>query len=168
MHSIYFINDKIGWIAGKEGVVLNTMDGGDKWRLQTSCTYNRLNGVHFASSRIGWIVGESGTIIKTINGGPTSIEDKQNFTSPTQKFNIRTNNYSHHIKKVLYTLPYSSRISLKVYDMHGKVITTGINEFHEAGTYSYDFNTSELTSGLYMFRLQAGPFEATQKVHLVK
>jgi hypothetical protein len=57
---------------------------------------------------------------------------------------------------------------LKVYDILGKEVATLINEQMSAGTYEATFNASQLATGIYFYRLQAGSFVETKKMILIK
>ncbi|MDQ3022548.1 MAG: T9SS type A sorting domain-containing protein [Bacteroidota bacterium] len=57
---------------------------------------------------------------------------------------------------------------LKVYDMIGKEIATLLNEFKNVGNYIFDFNASNLTSGIYFYRITSGNFVDTRKMFLAK
>ena len=59
-----FADVKMGWIAGRDGIVLRTTDGGETWEEQKSGTTRNLYGVSFApSGQTGWVVGDGGTIL---------------------------------------------------------------------------------------------------------
>ena len=59
-------------------------------------------------------------------------------------------------------------VSLKVYDILGKEISTLVNENLNPGTYKYNFDASDLTSGIYFYRLQVGKFSETRRMILLK
>jgi subtilisin family serine protease len=69
---------------------------------------------------------------------------------------------------IRYQLSPSSRVSLKVYDMAGRLVAELVNGTQEAGTHQVMFDGSRLASGLYFVRLQSGDFNATQKMMLLK
>ncbi|MEW5798325.1 MAG: aryl-sulfate sulfotransferase [Bacteroidota bacterium] len=58
--------------------------------------------------------------------------------------------------------------TLKVYDMLGKEIATLVHEEKIPGTYSVVFNADDFPSGIYFYRLQAGPYIQTKKMLLVR
>jgi hypothetical protein len=57
---------------------------------------------------------------------------------------------------------------LKVFDVLGREVATLADGVQPAGSHTVLFNGSELASGVYLCRLQAGDFSATQKMVLLK
>lgn len=88
---------------------------------------------------------------------PAEFALEQNYPNP---FNPTTT--------IRYQLPVTSNVKLEVYDVLGKKIATLVNERQEAGIYNYTLNASNLSSGVYFYRLQAGSFVQTKKMMLVK
>ncbi|MBK7254617.1 MAG: T9SS type A sorting domain-containing protein [Ignavibacteria bacterium] len=62
----------------------------------------------------------------------------------------------------------SSRVNVTVFDLSGKEIVKLINDVKTAGYYTIDFNASNLSSGIYFYRISAGNFTATKKMTLIK
>ncbi len=60
------------------------------------------------------------------------------------------------------------RVSLKVYDVLGKEVAILVNETKEAGSYSVNFSTTHLSSGVYYYKLTAGSFVDTKKMIVMK
>ena len=68
-----------------------------------------------------------------------------------------------------FVIPQKSAVSLSVYDMSGKLVAELINnETKTEGSYSYEFDGSRLSSGMYVYRLTAGKHSETRKMILVK
>ena len=88
---------------------------------------------------------------------PDQIGLKQNFPNP---FNPTT--------QITYELPQNSNVRLQVFDMNGRQVATLVNESVSAGTHTVNFNASDLSSGVYMYRLQAGTTVLTRKLTLIK
>ncbi|HMS33382.1 MAG TPA: T9SS type A sorting domain-containing protein [Ignavibacteria bacterium] len=59
-------------------------------------------------------------------------------------------------------------VSLKVYDALGKVVRTLVNEYKPVGFYSVEFDGSDLPSGIYFYRLEAGKYSGTKRMILLK
>ncbi|HEY5124156.1 MAG TPA: T9SS type A sorting domain-containing protein [Ignavibacteria bacterium] len=60
------------------------------------------------------------------------------------------------------------KISLKVYDLLGKEITTLVNEQLQPGSYEVTFDGSNLPSGIYFYQLRAGDYVETKKMLIIK
>ncbi len=59
-------------------------------------------------------------------------------------------------------------VSLKVYDALGKEVALLVNEEKPAGDYEVKFNASQLSSGIYFYKLEAGNYSETRKMVLMK
>ncbi|MBI5404090.1 MAG: Omp28-related outer membrane protein [Ignavibacteriae bacterium] len=81
----------------------------------------------------------------------------QNYPNP---FNPMTN--------IRFYIPKDNFTTLKVYDIRGKLVSTYLNQFVTAGYYNVDFNGSNLSSGVYYYKLTSGNFTDTKKMILVK
>ena len=88
---------------------------------------------------------------------PSKFDLLQNYPNP---FNPRT--------IISYQLPVSGNVVLKVYDVLGNEITTLVNEEKPVGYYETNWNASNLASGIYFYRLQAGSFNETKKMIYLK
>ena len=67
-----------------------------------------------------------------------------------------------------YKISELSNVTLKVYDVLGNVIETLVNEEKQSGIYNVEFDATGLSSGIYLYRLQAGNFIETKKMLLLK
>jgi hypothetical protein len=101
------------------------------------------------------------TVEVAISSAPAAFALSQNYPNP---FNPST--------VISYQLAVNSQVTLKVYNMLGQEVATLVNGPQEAGVYTVSFNTSKgtlgLSSGVYVYRLQAGSFISTKKLVLMK
>jgi hypothetical protein len=67
-----------------------------------------------------------------------------------------------------YQLPINTFVTLDIYDMLGKKVKTLIDEYQTAGNHSVLINGSNLSSGVYFYRITAGRFIETKKLILIK
>ena len=88
---------------------------------------------------------------------PDKYSMDQNFPNP---FNP--------ITQIHYAIPEKGFVSLKVFDILGKEVATLVSEEKEPGFYTLDFNGNDLSSGLYVYRIQAGNFIQSKKMILMK
>jgi predicted lipoprotein with Yx(FWY)xxD motif len=70
--------------------------------------------------------------------------------------------------KFKYSIPTSRFVTLKVYDVLGSEVATLVNEEKPAGNYMIQFNASQLSSGIYFYKLQTDSFIETKKMILMK
>ncbi len=69
---------------------------------------------------------------------------------------------------IMFTLPVSAQVTLKVYDVLGREAASLIDSYKEAGSHSIKFDASNLTSGIYFYQLKAGEYIETKKLTLQK
>jgi hypothetical protein len=72
------------------------------------------------------------------------------------------------VTKIQYSLSNRQLVTLKVYDVLGNEVANLINEYKEPGKYEIDFNANELASGVYVYKLIAGPYSAIRKMVVLK
>jgi hypothetical protein len=63
---------------------------------------------------------------------------------------------------------HSSYVSLKIYNVLGQEIRTLVSDVRRAGFYETEFDASDLPSGVYFYRMQAGEFVQTKKLLLLR
>ena len=93
---------------------------------------------------------------------PTQFALEQNYPNP---FNPTTT--------IKYSVPKiinhkSSIINLKIYDILGNEVATLVNENKAPGNYEVNFDGSNLSSGVYFYRLETGSFTSVKKLMLIK
>lgn len=88
---------------------------------------------------------------------PTKYELNQNYPNP---FNPVT--------KISFAIPKNGKVSLKIYDLNGKLVSTLFDGMQTAGNYETSFNGSNLASGVYFYRLVSDNFTETKKMILTK
>lgn len=119
----------------------------------------RSTGVTYASAAGFW--GDGGVILdvksSTMQGMPMVYTLEQNYPNP---FNPSTT--------IRYSLPHRSPVSLTVYNTLGQQVASLVQGQQEAGAYEVKFDGSNLASGVYFYRLQAGNYVATKKLLLMK
>lgn len=86
-----------------------------------------------------------------------TFELLQNYPNP---FNPSTN--------IKYSIPAVEFVSLKVFNILGKEVAELVNGKQAQGFYNVKFDASEFSSGVYIYKLQAGNFTITRKMLLIK
>ena len=111
-----------------------------------------VNGVQFVE-----LLKTTTGVVRQPVGAAATFSLAQNYPNP---FNPTTT--------ISYSIPARAFVSLQVFDVLGKRIATLVDEYREAGTYAVHFDASNLPSGMYFYRLQAGNFTQTRKLLLMK
>ena len=88
---------------------------------------------------------------------PTSYKLEQNYPNP---FNPSTT--------IRYSIIHTTNVTLKVFDLLGREIQTLVNTMQAPGQYSVTLNAQNLGSGVYFYRLSAGTFTGTKKLHVAE
>jgi hypothetical protein len=100
-------------------------------------------------------------------GNPSGVEESgeapaffslaQNYPNP---FNPTT--------KIRYEIPGSGIVSMRVSDVFGRIVAEPVYGFQSAGSHDVEFNASNLSSGIYFYRLETGNFISTKKMVFMK
>ncbi len=91
------------------------------------------------------------------NSIPAEYALKQNYPNP---FNPTT--------KIEFSIPKPGNVTLQVYNMLGEKVTTLVNEHLTSGSYSADFNSQNLSSGTYIYKLTTNNFSESKKMIVLK
>ncbi len=91
------------------------------------------------------------------NSLPREFSLSQNYPNP---FNPST--------KINYTLPSDSKVTIKIFDITGKEVSTLVDADMQAGNHTVDFKAGSLSSGVYFYTINAGGFSKTLKMILSK
>ena len=123
-------------------------------------TYDGSGGYHNASYALGILRATLGAITgvelvdETIPESYSISEAYPNPFNPTTSFD--------------YNLIRNGEVSIKVFDMAGRLIQTVVSGEFKAGHYRANVSLIDQASGVYLLRMQAGSFDASRKLVLVK
>ncbi|MBK6914715.1 MAG: T9SS type A sorting domain-containing protein [Ignavibacteriales bacterium] len=100
-------------------------------------------------------------------GNPTLLENEISI----QKNYLLAQNYPNPFNpstKINYQIGNESIVQLKVYDVLGNEVARLVDEYKVSGSYEIEFNASQLSSGIYFYKLRAGGFVETKKMILLR
>ncbi|MBS4035407.1 MAG: T9SS type A sorting domain-containing protein [Ignavibacterium sp.] len=168
-----FLSFQNGWVTTNNRNIFRTTNAGTAWdTLQNGLSLNEvIKNFEFFNSNIsygissnqiyftndGWVTYSKVDSIVTHVENPGTIPNEftlyQNYPNP---FNPTT--------VISYQLPVSSNVSIKVYDLLGREVSTLVEEYKQAGKYQINFNADGLSSGVYYYQLKTGNFIQTKKL----
>ncbi len=72
------------------------------------------------------------------------------------------------VTAISYQLSAFSFVNLSVYDVQGRQVAKLVNGWRDAGYHEVTFDASDLASGIYLYRIEAGEFTVARKMVLMK
>jgi len=168
---ISFSSALTGWIGGSYGHLYKTTDGGYNWLREETGSDPRLwRSIFSYDDSLVWGAGGAGRLQYTTTGGqtlvgiffseelsPDKFELYQNYPNP---FNTQT--------EIKFDLIKSGHYKIEAFDMLGRSVDILFNEFKYAGSYKINFNASDLSSGVYFYKLSSPEVNIIKKFTLVK
>jgi len=114
------------------------------------------------SSMNPWIYGTDtlryiSVAVKGEKGIPTEFTLSENFPNPFNPVTI-----------IEYSLPVSGDVTLIIYNILGEEVARLVDGFQQAAEYNTTWNASNVSSGIYFYRLHSGDFTKTKKMVLLK
>jgi hypothetical protein len=100
---------------------------------------------------------KTGTGVNESALNPVGFNLSQNYPNPFNPSTI-----------INFTISQRSMVSLKIFNLLGKEVTTLINSEKEPGTYNVNFNAGKLSNGVYFYKLSAGNNSSVKKMILMK
>ncbi len=162
-YSIMVSTDSINWTSVKQNILSSNTEWTEENFEPVPARYIRIivhsnNQNDWASL---WETEFYGQLIVSGNENnnvkPTDFSLEQNFPNP---FNPST--------KIIWQSPVGSHQTIKVFDILGNEIATLVDEYKEPGRYEVEFDASNLSSGIYIYRLQTEGYISTRKMILLR
>ncbi len=72
------------------------------------------------------------------------------------------------VTKIYYTLSHAGSVTIKVYNILGKIVTSLVDDYKTAGNYSIDFDGFNLSSGIYIYQMKTNGYTKTKKMILLR
>ena len=115
------------------------------------------------------IIGTFTGLVFYNEGGVVNVDKDMDISIPDEY--MLSQNYPNPFNPstiISYQLPEDSQVQIKIYDIMGREIIELVNEYKRAGYYKINFNAVSLSTGIYLYKINAGKFSNTRKMLLVK
>lgn len=163
------------WAVGESGRIISSEDSGKTWITSPGGTTEDLYEVSFPADGYGWAVGDSGTILHYWDPPVSVIDDKQDYTNPPESFELLSPypNPFNNSTVIQYSLYKPGKVILKLYNTTGQKVITLIDGWQDRGVYHVhwkgkNYQGLEVTSGIYIVRLEVNGFQQVKKVAFLK
>jgi hypothetical protein len=71
------------------------------------------------------------------------------------------------VTTISFSLTQSANVSLKIFDLPGKLITTLVNSEIQAGVHEFKWEGNKVSAGIYFLRIEAGNYSETRKIFVI-
>ena len=165
MLNVLYAKDSLLFAGTNEGVFVSN-NKGFSWNIVGNKT-----SVSFALFAFGPYLlsnGSGGVWRYPLSQLVTNVANRSNHTPNSFYLNQNFPNPFNPTTIITYSLPVSSDVTLKIYDVLGRKITTLVDKFQTPGIHTVTYNAAALSSGIYLYKLTAGSFSQTKKLILIK
>lgn len=142
--------------------VVNTL----YWDVYFEGTYFDFMGNGHYRDQLVLLDGVDGRVLHTAT--PTSIENPSNEIPSTVELSQNYPNPFNPTTQISFTLPQAMDIRLVIYDLLGREVAVLADGAYSAGSHSVNWNALDISSGVYLYRLQAGAQTQMRKMTLMK
>ncbi|MFH0735575.1 MAG: C25 family cysteine peptidase [bacterium] len=144
--------EKVGFVTGK-----GTTTEKSNYNYQDNLTNVKSDKVLYRLKQIDFDGTSHFSPVVEVSYLPQQYSLEQNYPNP---FNPSTT--------IKFAIPTASNVKLLVYNSLGQLVSEVVNQRFDAGFYSYSFNASSLSSGVYYYRIEADNFTSIKKMMLIK
>jgi photosystem II stability/assembly factor-like uncharacterized protein len=157
-----------GWAPmGGQKKFLYSADSGENWVEVNTPDSTSILRVCFPDTLHGYGIGAQGNIVKYVYQVPTNLLEEeetisdfyllQNYPNP---FNPSTT--------ITYSIPENGFVKLTIFTLLGEEVVTIVNKFQKADRYEVDFNAVDLSSGIYIYKIESNNYSASKKLVVLK
>jgi hypothetical protein len=169
INSIVFTSAEVGYISSLNGIY-RTENAGQSWVQETT---QAAGAIHFLNSGKGYFISRDSLFIRESN--PTGVSDEHetglagyellpNYPNPFSTEQVAGNSTT----TFRFAIPKQEHVTLKVYDVRGRLAATVVDEPMNAGEYAVPFAPRDLVSGIFFYSFTAGEFSQTKKAIFIR
>jgi len=149
--------------------IFYSADTGKTWAEQTIASGN-LEGrdIVFINENEGWILTDSDIYYTSTGGVITSVENEEtNIVNEYKLFQNYPNPFNPSTQ-ISFSLPEAVNVQLTIYNILGQQVATLMNEPKNIGYHEVNLDASNMSSGVYIYKLEAGEKVFTNRMILLK
>jgi len=162
----------IGWSGGAD--MFKSINGGYNWYLQQNVIITGyIDEIYFINDSIGWAVGSvglgsQGLILHTTTSGTTFITKISNNIPKAFLLYQNSPNPFNNSTTIKFEIIKNDYYSLEIFDVLGRIVEIIFNEMKSPGFYELHYDASNLSSGVFYYKLSNSINQQVKKFLLVK
>lgn len=138
-------------------------DSTNTWKTVTNAKVDTTKNTVTLSQNIA-----SSYVILTAEQTATAVVETGSYTPERYTLDQNYPNPFNPSTAINYEIPKAGMVTLRIYDILGRLVTQLVNENQNPGKYSINFNAANLPSGIYIYELRANEFQMSRKMTLLK
>ncbi len=170
---IGFLDDKNGWITSLNKILITT-DGVETCETQLQGLQSELRKlIVLKKDKVAYAFGDNHyqvpfTLLYADLSDLTNVGHNEIFLP--KEFHLMQNypNPFNPTTLISYQIPEEGFVTMRIYDVMGREVSTLINQRQKPGKYNVEFNASNLSNGMYFYQLKVNNYISTKKMMLVK
>ncbi len=162
-----FINNNTGYAGGNFNRLFKTTTGGVSW-VRQNINFGTILDIDCVNDSVIWACGQPGLIYNTVHGGQTSVNQISQNIPENFKLSQNYPNPFNPLTTIKFSIKNKGIYKLEVYNSLGKLVENMFSKELPAGEYEYKFDGSNLSSGIYFYKLHNEKFSQTKKMILMK
>jgi photosystem II stability/assembly factor-like uncharacterized protein len=170
INDLKFLTPDSGWaINGSTaaGAIMFTTNGGNNWIIEEGSNY-WFDCITYFQRHKAWCGSSGGRVWYTyLRSNPVGISGNNSAPLSYALYQNSPNPFNP-VTTIKFSIPNNSQVKLSVFDVTGREIEQLLNTELTPGEYRYQFNASNYSSGIYIYRLETAGFTETRKMILIK
>jgi photosystem II stability/assembly factor-like uncharacterized protein len=145
-----------------------TRDAGKTFSLQLKTDSEWLPKIIFVNDKVGWLLSNNGKIYKITNGNIVGVKEEDSQLHAVFKLEQNFPNPFNPTTTISFSLPQRSNVKFVLLDILGREVMDIASGSYGAGIHSVHLNASNLSTGVYIYKLTADNFQSSKKLVLIK
>jgi photosystem II stability/assembly factor-like uncharacterized protein len=170
INDVKFLSSDSGWaVHGTpfSGAIMFTTNGGTNWIIEEGSNY-WFDCLTYYQRYKAWCGSSAGRVWYTyFQNNPVGVSGNNNFPFSYALYQNFPNPFNP-VTTIKFRIAKEGRVKLSVFDVTGREIQNLLKAEFSPGEYSYQFNASNYSSGVYFYRLVADGFVETKKMVIIK
>lgn len=161
------VNSKDIVYANTQSGIYSSTNNGDSWTA-LSGSLSETTYLGLDANQYLYAGTKTGSIYRTISSTMTGVSIDQSSEIKGYRLDNNYPNPFNPVTTISFDVPELTHVSIRVYDCLGRYVATLANRKYISGHHEERFDASELCTGVYFYKLQAGSYTSVKKMVVIK